>query len=258
MSKTKIWAHRGASSYAPDNTMPAFELAVKMRADGIEIDTHLTRDGIPVVCHDEHLENLSDGSGRVCDFTLAELRRLNFNRRFPQLGRTAIVTLEECYAFAKHTGLFVNTEIKYYEDTRWEELNEKALATARSTAMEDSVLYSSFDHERLCVLKKKEPSVRIGLLYDRPIEAPWLLAKQLSAAALHPSYPLLLEPELSARCRSEGILLHPWTIDAREQVETALSLGVDAVISNRPDFARKIRGGIERARGHKQVGTNRW
>ena len=70
--KIKVWAHRGASGYAPENTMDAFRKAVEMKADGIELDVNLTKDGEVVVIHDEVLDRVSDGTGRVQDFTCNE------------------------------------------------------------------------------------------------------------------------------------------------------------------------------------------
>lgn len=74
--KIKVWAHRGASGYAPENTMDAFRKAIEMKADGIELDVHLTKDGEVVVIHDEVLDRVSDGTGRVQDFTCNELKSL--------------------------------------------------------------------------------------------------------------------------------------------------------------------------------------
>lgn len=242
LTNTKIWAHRGASAYAPDNTMPAFALAAEMKADGIEIDIHLTKDGIPVLCHDERLDHIAGVAGKVRDFTLAELRTMDTNReRFPHLGKVGIITLEECYRFAKQAGLFVNTEIKYYDDERWEELNGKALEIARQIGMEDRVIYSSFWHERLHALKVKEPKARIGLLYSEAVDRPWELAKSWEAQAIHPHFQRLFEQDLTAQCHRVGILVHPWTIDDVAVMNQALDFHVDAIISNRPDVVRQVK-----------------
>ena len=71
---TKIWAHRGASGYYPENTLPSFQGAVDMKADGIELDIQLSKDGEIVVCHDELLDRTSSGKGLLCEKTLAELK----------------------------------------------------------------------------------------------------------------------------------------------------------------------------------------
>ena len=78
--QTLVWAHRGASGYAPENTLEAFQKAVEMGADGVELDVQLTKDGELVVIHDETVDRTSDGSGWVKDFTYARISRFNFNR----------------------------------------------------------------------------------------------------------------------------------------------------------------------------------
>ena len=84
MKKVEIWAHRGASAYAPENTLDAFRLAIEMGADGIELDVQLTKDDEIVVIHDETLQRVSNGTGYVRDYTLEELRALNFNKTHPE------------------------------------------------------------------------------------------------------------------------------------------------------------------------------
>ena len=87
MNKTKVWAHRGASAYAPENTLEAFRQAVEMNADGIELDVQMTKDGVLAVIHDETLERLGGVKGWVKDFTYNELRHININKKFPASPR---------------------------------------------------------------------------------------------------------------------------------------------------------------------------
>ncbi|HWQ57629.1 MAG TPA: glycerophosphodiester phosphodiesterase family protein, partial [Clostridia bacterium] len=77
--KTKVWAHRGASAYAPENTIPAFKLAIEMGADGVELDVHMSADKKLMVCHDETVDRTSNGSGRIVDMTCQELKQLDFS-----------------------------------------------------------------------------------------------------------------------------------------------------------------------------------
>ena len=111
MEKTLVWAHRGASGYAPENTMEAFRMAEEMGADGIELDVQMTKDGELVIIHDETINRVCDGKGWVKDFTLAQLRKYNFNKTHPEYLRCEIPTLEEVYAWIKTTNLTVNVEI---------------------------------------------------------------------------------------------------------------------------------------------------
>ena len=112
MERTLVWGHRGASGYAPENTMTAFEKAVELGADGIELDVQLTKDGELVVIHDETIDRVSYGSGWVKDFTYAKLIKHNFNRTHTEYEHAQIPTLEEVYALIKPTDLTINVEIK--------------------------------------------------------------------------------------------------------------------------------------------------
>ena len=107
--KVKVWAHRGASGYAPENTLESFKLAADMGADGVELDVQLTKDGELVVVHDEYIDRVSDGHGRVVDYTLEELRRFNFNKMHPEYATSCkIPTLREVLELLNDTGMTVN------------------------------------------------------------------------------------------------------------------------------------------------------
>lgn len=86
---TKVWAHRGASGYAPENTLEAFTLAASMGADGVELDVQLTKDGKLVVAHDEWIDRVSNGSGRIADYTLEELKNCNLRRHIQTMKANA-------------------------------------------------------------------------------------------------------------------------------------------------------------------------
>ena len=91
-----IQAHRGASAYAPENTLPSFQLAVDMGADGIECDIHLSKDGRFIVCHDDKVDRTSNGTGSISDLTLAEIKALDFGAKFDaKFAGTSAPTLEE-------------------------------------------------------------------------------------------------------------------------------------------------------------------
>ena len=145
---TKVWAHRGASAYAPENTLEAFELAAQMHADGVELDIQLTRDGEMVVTHDEEIKRVTGQPGYVKDYTLSELKQMQFNRTHPEFDNARIPTLEEVYRLLKPTGLTINVELKtgifWYKG-----IEEKALQLTKDLGMEDAVIYSSFNHYTL-------------------------------------------------------------------------------------------------------------
>jgi glycerophosphoryl diester phosphodiesterase len=223
-------------AYEPENTLPSFALAVEQGADGIELDVQLTLDGEVVVAHDETLERVSDGSGWLKNHTLDELKRLNFGVRFGKTVR--IPTLAEVYALVKDTRTFVNVELKTTEFV-YHGLAEKLLALEREYNMHGRVLYSSFNHYSL---KDFPETTQTGLLYDNVLIDPWLYARRVNAAAIHPYYKALVNaPGTVACCHGHGIRVHTWTANDPDVIKFLYSEGVDAVITNTPDVAVKLR-----------------
>lgn len=160
-TKPLVWAHRGASGYAPENTLAAFQKAVDLGADGVELDIQLTKDDQIVVIHDEMIDRTSDGKGWVKDYTLEELRAFNYNRTKPEYKHADIPTMREVFELLKPTGLFINIEIKtgvvFYE-----KIEEKILALAKEMGMEDRVCYSSFNHYTVTRIHELKPDAEVG------------------------------------------------------------------------------------------------
>ncbi len=110
---TNIFAHRGASGYAPENTMAAFQLAYWQGADGIETDVHLTKDNIPVLMHDERVNRTTDGSGFIQGYTLHQLKQLDTGSWFsPKFTGSRVVTLDEFLVWIRDKALYLNIELK--------------------------------------------------------------------------------------------------------------------------------------------------
>lgn len=246
MKKTKIWAHRGASGwdkqYAPENTMPAFERAINMGADGIETDVQLTKDGILVLCHDERLEMVSDGCGWLKDYTLAELRGFSFSKTHPEFGKTEIPTLEDLLYLLRDTDLELNLELKtgaiYYDG-----LEEKTIELVHDMGMDERVIYSTFNHYSLKKAmeydRAKEYGARFGVLSGDLIGKAADYVQALGADAYHPSYTQMKEFALK-ECHEKGIKVHLWTIDMKSEIKRWADLGVDAIITDCPDSGRRV------------------
>lgn len=237
--KTKIWAHRGASGYAPENTLEAFELAIHQNADGIELDIQLTKDGELVVAHDEKIDRVTGKTGWIKNYTLKELKQFRFNRTHPEFTNACIPTLKEVYELMQPTNLTVNVELKtsicFYPG-----IEEKALKLAKDMQMEERIIYSSFNHYTLKTLKELDSSVRTGLLYeDGWINVP-AYGNNIGVNALHPATYLLQYPDFLKDCKKYNLSLHVWTVNTKEHMEKLIKLGVDAIITDFPDIARKI------------------
>ncbi len=245
----KLWAHRGASGHAPENTLPAFELAHMLGADGIELDVQLTRDGVPVVIHDERVDRVSDGRGWVKDFCLEELRTLDVGRAFPAYGRVLIPTLAEVYDLVRKTDMTINLELKN-SAVFYEGLEEKVLKLAEEKGLADRIIYSSFNHHSMVKLKKLLPTARTAFLYSDGLLGVADYGARYGVYAVHPSlkgtaYPDVVQaaachdtvqaaayPDVIKSCHARGIRVHVWTVNEEADIERMRSLGADAVITN--------------------------
>lgn len=238
---TKIWAHRGASFYAPENTLPAFALAAQMGADGVELDVHLSRDGELAVAHDFTVDRCSSGTGRIADMTMAELRELDFSNRKSGYRATRIPTLGEVYALILTTDMAVNVEIKSGEIV-YGGIEEKLVALAKEMGAEDRVYYSSFNHYHLTRLRELNPNARTAPLYSAALCEPWKYAKGIGAQAIHPLHSTLDIAGYMEAANAAGILVNPWTVDDPERIGHLAGMGVNAIITNKPDVALRAIG----------------
>lgn len=241
---TEIWAHRGASAYAPENTMPAFEKAVEMGAHGVEFDVQRTRDGHLVVIHDENIGRVSNGVGRVVDMTLEELRRCDFANGFVGYRRVPIPTLEEVLDFLAPTDLQLNVELKNSKEPYPGMELEVAEVLRRDDMLERAVV-SSFNHYSLANLRSGLGSARLGLLFADGLYDPWTYATWFGAGAIHPHY-TALQPQQTWLAHEAGVKVRMWTVNEPDDVARLAASGVDVVITNFPDRALRAVGDYAR------------
>ena len=235
-----IIAHRGASGYAPENTMAAFEKALEMAAEGIELDVHLTADGEIVVIHDHTIDRTSDGKGVVGALTLEEIRKYDFGAWFdPKFKGQRIPTLGEVFELLEDWDGLLNIEVKS-GPILYPGIEEKLVDMVKSWNFRGRIIFSSFNHYSLRDIKALDPSMEIGLLYMAGLVEPWKYAKDLNAQALHPLYYNVV-PELVAGCKENGIKLNPFTIDEEKEMEMIMRAGVDGIITDYPDRALNVR-----------------
>lgn len=245
MNRTLIWAHRGASGYAPENTLEAFRKAVDLKADGIELDVQMTKDGQLVIIHDETVNRVSNARGWVKDLTCEEIKKLNVNKKFPEYGAVKIPTLEEVYRLMKDTELWINVEIKsgivFYEN-----IEEKVMELTRKMGLEERIIYSSFNHYSVMKLKKLDPSVKTGFLYeDGYMDMPEYAAKH-GVEALHPALYNLQYPNFIKDCKERNIAVRAWTVNEVEYMRMLCENEIEGMITNYPDIGRKVVDEYER------------
>lgn len=236
---TEVWAHRGASAYAPENTIPALRMALEQGAQGLEIDVQRTADDVLVIVHDETINRTSSGFGRVADLTFEQLRRCDFSNGFIGYRNVQIPTLNEVLALVKDTGTTLNVELKN-SVTPYPGIELDAAVEVEAAGMTDRVIFSSFNHASLANLRDVVPQSQIGVLYTDGLYNPWQYAHSIGAGALHPDWSSLWQPDYVRQAHDAGIKVHAWTVDEAKDVRLAMSLGVDAIVTNFPDLVRRV------------------
>lgn len=238
MTKIKVWAHRGASGYAPENTLEAFKIALDMKSDGVELDIHLTKDKKLVVIHDETINRVSNGTGWVKDYTLKELKLFNYNKMYPQYNFISIPTLEEVYDSLRGTNIEINVELKtniiFYET-----IEEKALKLAYEKGMQDQIIYSSFNHYSIMKIKNLDSNARLGFLYTDGFINIAEYCKYMGVDAIHPAYNNLKYPRFIDSCKGKGLHINVWNVKDKD-IKVCCQKDVNSIITNFPDRTRKL------------------
>lgn len=242
---TKIFAHRGASAYAPENTLEAFALAMEMGADGIELDVQLTKDGELVVIHDETIDRVSDHTGAVKDYTLEELKTFSFDNHKQGYSKTKIPTLREVLELVKPGNMQVNIELK--TGIIWyPQIEEKTVELVKEMGMQERVIYSSFNHY----------SIQKVLLLDECAETAYLIedimldveeyAKNTGVQGIHPAVYHLKMADFMESYQESGLKVRVWTVNNETDMREFAEHNLEAIITNYPDKALKIRKEVMR------------
>ncbi len=248
MARPLILAHRGASAYAPENTMAAFRLAHELGADGIEFDVQLTRDKIPVVIHDDTVERTTNGAGRVAALTIAEIARLDAGAwKSANYVGEPIPTLAQLFDgladWLRPTGrvspCLLNLELKterFFSDG----LERQVMNVIARYGLQERILLSSFSPFALRRARALRRDIPRGLLYDStmalPLRRAWLRF-WANPQALHPEASLI-DARYMEWARRKKLQVNTWTVDDPSEARRLADLGVHALITNKPDVIR--------------------
>jgi glycerophosphoryl diester phosphodiesterase len=243
------FAHRGGARLWPENTLLAFQGALDLGIRYIETDVHLTRDGQIVVFHDHRLERTTDGTGFVRDHTLAELERLDAGYRFSPDGKAypqrasgvRIPTLAE--AIALDPSLRLNIEIK----ERAGGLPAALFRFIEHEALHERVLVAAFEHALIREFRALARGSVATSASQREVIAFWLAVRARSVRFLPIGYDALqvpvrhgrlevVEPRFIGAAHARDLAVHVWTIDDPAEMRRLAALGVDGIMSDRPDL----------------------
>jgi len=271
-----VIAHRGASAYAPENTLASFSKAAELKADWFELDCHLTRDGQLAVIHDGSLERVAGIKKTVPAMTLAEIKQADAGAWFSKdFAGERIPTLDEALALAKgrigvyieiksdapdklliakmaetvssHRGsreALLGTLMGQIRDSRTPtlELTEKTVKAVRARRMKDQIVIQSFSPVSCVIALSEAPELRTEFLgnddKDDPNRWPQFLAfgNAIGVAGFNINFDSLT-PERVAAFHAAGKTCAVWTVDDPAAMRRCVECGVDAIISNKPDLA---------------------
>lgn len=229
----EILAHRGASGTAPENSLSAFEKALKDGCDGFEFDIQQTKDGEIVVFHDWTLERTSNGKGNLKEFTLEELRKLDIGSWFSdEFKGEKIPTLEETLNFIPDDK-FINIELK--EEFSRERGTEVKLLEILKKYPNKNVVVSSFSHNLLKNLKSLDTSVKVGLLIEGSLVNldKYIQNLGFNICGYHADKNFLKQEDVDY-LNSKNIDINVWTVNLKKDARILKEMGVTRIITNFP------------------------
>lgn len=243
----EVHAHRGGAGLAPENTLAAFRKALELGVDALEMDLHVTRDGVVVVIHDETLDRTTDGRGDVGDLSLEGVKRSDAGGKFaPAFRGERVPSLREVIDLVKTSGngrVRLDLELKYHQDRpgRPEDFEERVLEILRETGFAERVNVISFHHPSLTKVKALEPKIRTGLLAGGRMapQDPVALVRQFRADYYSPNFRHVTS-EAVAALHQAGIPIVPWTINEEAEMRRLMALGIgglagDGIATDFPD-----------------------
>ncbi len=242
-----LFAHRGACSYAPENTLAAFELALRQGADAIELDAKLCADGHVVVIHDQTVDRTTDGQGNVRDLSLSSLRQLDAGSHFDVAFKgEGIPTLDEVFKAVGHITI-INVELTNYASIS-DALPDKVAALVKRHKLSRRVIFSSFNVIALRRIHRLLPEVPLGFL-ALPGSKGWIVRSWIGKLlvpyqTLNPEFNDVT-PRLIASQHQRGRGVLTYTVNKEEDLQRMFELGVDGVFTDDPLLAIKMRQQIQ-------------
>lgn len=232
-------AHRGATGYAPENTIAGFDLAVDMKADYIEIDVQRSKDGELVVIHDTSVDRTTDGTGKVGDLTFDYLRSLDAGSwKGEQFAGEPIPTFEEILdRYHGKVGILIELKAPELYPGIEEQVADALKERNLDKPQNEKIIIQSFNFESMKTMDQLLPKVPIGVLTSKSGDTTAEALKEFSAYAdwFNPSYGIVTE-ELVNQVHSLGMQIGSWTVRSQEAADFLFEMEVDAIITDYPDY----------------------
>jgi glycerophosphoryl diester phosphodiesterase len=246
----RVAAHRGGALLWPENSLLAFRNALALGADLLEIDVHLTADGEVVVIHDPTLERTTTGRGAVREQRLADLASLRLRARDGTVTGERVPSLGEVLDLLAPSRAELLLEVKVDDGKRrYAGIEEKLLAALRQRGLAGRTFVMAFEAPTIARIRQLDPDIRTVLLVARgQLERSRTTADEVvrwagdvKATALGIDH-RAVDAQVVAAARRAGLMLATWTVNAEADIRHVIGLGVDIVISDRPDLALRLGG----------------
>lgn len=250
-TRTFIVAHRGGAGLAPENTLASFSNGITLGADFIEMDVHLTKDGIPVVIHDPTIDRTTDGKGAVNNFTLADLQAFNAAAKFQGAsGKQVVPTLAQVLELAKPKAVKLEIEIKVdAAGNHYPDIEQKVLNEITAQGMLERVKIMAFEFDTLKQIRALNSQVTtVALMTTDYFRAHVLLQPSAIVDEVAPfsngigidkNY---LSAELVQQAHARKLGVGVWTVDTESEMQKFMVMGVDGITTNRPDVLKRVLG----------------
>jgi glycerophosphoryl diester phosphodiesterase len=240
-----IIAHRGASATNPENTLLAFQEAISMGAEWIELDVVATRDDVVVVSHDATLDRCTDGSGRIADLTLDEIKQADAGIRFgSRFAGHRIPTLGEAIEIVAGTDLRLCIEVKGDSTSACLRTSRLTVETLQRRSMVHRTVITSYNPVCLATIKEIEPYISLALdpVPQDGTKSPTELCQQVLGCRanfmLHDHR--TLSAETIEECHQHGFSLWAWTANAPDAMRRLAAMGVDGIMTDRPNLLVQV------------------
>lgn len=231
----QVSAHRGFSYIAPENTIYAFQAAIDADADYIELDVQMTSDKQLVVFHDKTIKRTTNGSGKISDYTYEQLRQFSAGEWFgSEFEDAEIMLLSDVFEFVGHKAL-LNIEIKDIGNVN--ETVEKTVELVKEYGLTSSCYITSFSYKAVKRVKELEPKIKTALIANIATSTAYSQLPYIDAVSMN--Y-IFVNKSVVNTAHQNGKLIFVWTVDRETDMRQMISLGVDNIITNRPDKAIEI------------------
>lgn len=230
-----VTAHRGASGYAPENTIASVREAIKMNADFTEIDVQETNDGAIILLHDKNLKRTTGLDKNIWECSYKEINNLDAGKWFhPQFAGEIIPLLSDVIDFSKGK-IKMNIELKSNGHEKM--LADRVVKIVQEKNFVGECFYTSFDYSLIKRVKEINPTLKVGLIFKKMPETLDVFNTDMELLSVHYS---LVDESFVLRAKSAGKEVHVWTVNEEDEMRRLINLGVTSIITNYPDILKRL------------------